>query len=138
MPTHLILKPLQKAVVSLETAIATKEPIEVLALEMRRDSIIQRFEYTYELCWKMMKRSIENMGGRSETDDLFSKKDLYRRAKEAGLITDADKWFYFHEKRNETSHIYDEVKAQGVYAAAVEFAVHARQLLSILEKKYGS
>jgi len=23
---------------------------------MLRDSVIQRFEYTYELCWKMLKR----------------------------------------------------------------------------------
>ncbi|MBI2550743.1 nucleotidyltransferase substrate binding protein [Candidatus Uhrbacteria bacterium] len=137
MTHQLILTPLQVAVASLEAAIETPETgLSPLQENMRRDAIIQRFECTFELCWKMMKRTIEQIGGREETDDLFSKKDLFRRAHEAALIKDPGAWFAYLLARNQTSHAYDKKKAEAVHAKAIHFAIDARALLTKLEETY--
>ena len=48
---------LKKAVATLERGI--ERSISAPADEELRDAVIQRFEYTYELCWKMLKRQVE-------------------------------------------------------------------------------
>lgn len=125
----LILTSLAKAVASLE---------EVLSLEKNvivRDATIQRFEYTYELCWKMMKSHLEMDEGRENVDALH-RKDLFRLAAEKGLIGDAASWFDFHQARNETSHTYEEERAEQVFAVARRFAPAARALLTELERRH--
>jgi len=54
MSQPLDLTPLQKAMDSLTSAIERTEREQ--PDDMLRDSVIHRFEYTYELCWKMLKR----------------------------------------------------------------------------------
>ena len=49
------------------------------AEEAARAAVIQHFEYTYELSWKMMKRFIELDEGR---EDSLTRKGLFRRAGE--------------------------------------------------------
>lgn len=122
------LSPLKKALTSLEAALA--EP----KTEFIRDSAIQRFEYTYELAWKMLKRQLERDEG-SESVDHLGRKDLYRLAAEKGLIADVEAWFQFHADRNRTSHTYNESTAEDVYQTACRFAPAARALLAELEKK---
>jgi len=53
----LILTHLEKAIVSLKNAIGIAEnpPLDSLE-EYLRDSVIRRFEFTFELSWKLMKR----------------------------------------------------------------------------------
>jgi nucleotidyltransferase substrate binding protein (TIGR01987 family) len=125
----LILKPFTKALASLES-ILTREEDEVV-----RDATIQRFEYTYELAWKMIKRHLE-WSGSGEVGSL-TRKDLFREAARVKLINDAEMWFEYHQARNETSHTYEEETAQEVYEAAKKFAVDARKLLTELEKHHG-
>jgi nucleotidyltransferase substrate binding protein (TIGR01987 family) len=117
--------PLKNALNSLDKALA--EPFN----EFVRDAAIQRFEYCYELCWKMLKRVLAEDQG-IETVSVLSRRDLFRLAAEKQLITDPLIWFEFHKARNETSHTYNETKANEVYTATREFALAARQLLDAL------
>jgi len=57
MTQALDLSPLQKALASFQVAIerTEREASDETIDDMLRDSVIQRFEYTYELCWKMLK-----------------------------------------------------------------------------------
>lgn len=126
--TKLILTPFHKAVLTLEEAL--KQPKSVLI----RDATIQRFEYTYELAWKFMKRYLESQFSEEEIDAL-PRKELFRYAQENGLIKNVEAWFGYHEARNATSHAYDEEIAERVYDAAVHFSSDAKQLLVELEKR---
>ena len=69
-----------------------------------KEGIIQRFEFTHELAWKVMKdfltyEGINNIiGSRSTTREAFNK----------GLIDDGQEWMDMIESRNETVHTYNE------------------------------
>jgi len=102
--------------------------------EILRDSAIQRFEYTYELAWKMMKRWLEVNIGTSYVDGI-SRKELFRMAAEQRLIDDPLKWFEYHEARNQTSHTYDESTAQDVFSVVGSFLDDAEKFLKALENR---
>jgi nucleotidyltransferase substrate binding protein (TIGR01987 family) len=129
MVEGLILTPLAKALASLDDALAQPKN------EYLRDSVIQRFEYTYELAWKAMRRYLMWAGDAQEVDAL-ARKDLFRLAGRVGLIEDVEAWFAFHKMRNLTSHTYNAEVAEEVYAAARDFAPAARRLLDTLEARH--
>ncbi len=117
----LILTPLQKAVASLELAL--QQPKD----EFIRDAVIQRFEYTYELCWKMLRRKLIEDLGESEVV-MLSRRELFRLAADYGLISDSTHWITYHKARNETLHVYDEAKAEEVFQVAGQFLPDAKKL----------
>ena len=98
-----------------------------------RDAVIQRFEYCYELSWKMLKRKLKLDAATPEDVDRMSFKELIREGAVRGFIEDPEKWFVYREQRNITSHIYDQRKAQSVYKTAIEFLPDALMLLEKLE-----
>ncbi|PIR39807.1 MAG: nucleotidyltransferase [Alphaproteobacteria bacterium CG11_big_fil_rev_8_21_14_0_20_39_49] len=109
---------------------------EVLELEetpIIRDSAIQRFEYTYELAIKLLKRKLEEMASSAEEIDHMGFKDIIRTGAEKGLIDKPEAWFEFREKRNITSHTYDEKKAEEVYDILKDFSDKVGFLLSKLD-----
>ena len=135
MPQTLDLTPLQKALKSLLFAIARTK--REAGDDMLRDSVIQRFEYTYELCWKMLKRRLEMDAPSPEAIDAMSYRDMIREGAERGLIDEPVAWFDYRQKRNLTTHTYNEDVAQEVYQSAVAFAAHAQKLLAALEQRNG-
>ena len=121
---------------SLELALKTLEDIlQHPKDEIVRDATIQRFEYTYELARKMIRRHLDWAGISGPID--FTKNELYREAVKAGLIHDADAWLDYHIARNETSHTYELKTAEEVYEMARKFAPDARSLLTELKKHHG-
>jgi len=107
-------------------------PVDAPILKVLRAGVIQNFEITYELSWKMMKRWLEvnvlagMVSGKPQIE-------LYRRAAEYGLIADVEDWMRFHRARNRTSHIYGESLAAEVLALAVLFYPLAETLSADLE-----
>lgn len=126
------LLPLDKAINSLKRALdRTNDAAED---EELRDACILRFEYTFELCWKMLKRQLElDLPSPAEVDG-FSYRQIFRTAAERGLVEDVEAWFDYRERRNITSHTYDEAKAARVFEALPAFAGHAEELLARLNK----
>ena len=127
------LSSLEKALHSLERAAirSQKSPKD----EELRDAVIQRFEYSYELSWKMLKRQIEQDHPTPSEVDQLSFRDMLREAGERGLITDIEKWMDYREQRNITSHTYDDRKAKSVYQTALVFMKDAVSLLGELHKR---
>lgn len=78
--------------------------------EFIRDSVIQRFEFCYELAWKMLKLKLAQ-----EDIDVQSPKGTLQAALELGLIEDGNAWTELHRMRNLTTHTYDESLAEAVY-----------------------
>jgi len=134
MTQSLDLTPLQKALDSLLVAIerTKQEQSDAMLDDMLRDSVIQRFEYTYELCWKMLKRRLEMDVPSSELIDGMSFREMIREGAERGMIDDPLVWFDYRQKRNLTTHTYNEAVSKDVYSAAVAFSSDAKALLAAL------
>jgi nucleotidyltransferase substrate binding protein (TIGR01987 family) len=81
-----------------------------------RDSVVKRFEITFEMAWKTMYRFLLLKGERMAPKAW----DVLPVALESLLIADARLWDQMREYRNDTSHEYDENKA-------VEIAAFVRQ-----------
>ena len=125
---------LQKAVTSLEKAVLRSS--QVPQDTELRDAVIQRFEYTYELSWKMLKRVLEQEVADAASIDALSFQDLFREAAERGIVPNLGSWLEYRTQRNISTHTYDENKAKSVYASSVKFLPDAKALLSALEHRH--
>lgn len=133
------LSSLQKAVDSLMRAIkiASSKKNDVIDKDLEeviQAGVIQNFEFTYELCWKFIKRWLEANGEGSYVDGI-TRKEMFRIAAERQLIQNVELWFEYTKARNETAHTYDIDTAQDVYKTATAFLEDAKLLLKKLESK---
>ena len=96
--------------------------------EYERDSLIKRFEFTYEMAWKLM-MSYEKWSGISQ---ILGSRDVIRHAAAQGLIDNGEAWLDMIDARNQTSHTYDEDMATDL----ADFIIHTHYPLFIeLRKK---
>lgn len=97
-----------------------------------RDSLIQRFEFTYELTHKTLKEAMKYLGVTLENS---FPRTIYKKAYVNNLISDEKVWINLLEDRNATSHIYDEILADEIANRIVNQYVGAiGELISNLEK----
>lgn len=75
------------------------------------DAVIQRFEFTYELSWKLIKAYMSYSG----IADIKTPRQAFKEAFAAGLIEEGDVWLEMLDDRNLTSHTYDQSTARRVY-----------------------
>jgi nucleotidyltransferase substrate binding protein (TIGR01987 family) len=123
---NLDLSSFQKALVSLDRAIVRAE--QTPGDEELRDAVIQRFEYTFELAWKTLKRQLEQEVAEPASVDRLAFHDLLREAATRALVPDVEAWMEYRRQRNITSHSYDEEKARSVYRTVLRFAPDAKAL----------
>jgi nucleotidyltransferase substrate binding protein (TIGR01987 family) len=134
------LEPMRKAITLLKGVLERANNTELMSSldDITRYGLksgaIQNFEFTYELCWKFIKRWLEENLGSSYVDGV-SRRELFRLAAENKLINDVDLWMDFHHARNQTSHIYDEAKAEMVFDTANRFVHDAERLLDAIEAR---
>jgi len=138
MDTKLDITGLHKAVSSMKKAMRVYALRESEACEdekeLLRAGIIQNFEFTYELCWKFMKRWIA-INISAESVDGVTRRELFRQAAENRLIADVDLWMKFHQARNQTSHIYDEDVAETTFLTASQSLQCIINFVSCLEAR---
>ncbi len=94
----------QRAFLLLREAIE-KDPAQLSQLE--KEGVIQRFEYTFELAWKVLKDRMESDG---IALDKISPKAVIRQAFNAKYIENPDIWLKMIGDRNLMSHTYDFAK----------------------------
>lgn len=90
--------------------------------EIIRDGTIQRFEFTFELSWKIMKE-INKIHG-IETN---SPRESIKQAYQIKLIENDLSWLKSLEYRNIISHTYSEEAANDIYD-------HCKGFLPLFEK----
>jgi len=80
-----------------------------------RDSVIQRFEYTFEIAHKILRRFLsETEPNKAETSEMFFN-DLVRLGCKRGLLlNDLETWEKYRKLRNLTSHNYDEFNTESI------------------------
>ncbi len=134
------LTSLQSALASFERALkVSQKTIDDTSFsedekEVIKAGVIQNFEFSYELCWKFMKRWLEQNYSESFTAGI-TRKQLFRYAAENLLIEDYDAWMHFHELRNKTSHTYDREVAEEIFEAAGNFFHHSRLFYKAIEAR---
>jgi nucleotidyltransferase substrate binding protein (TIGR01987 family) len=79
--------------------------------QLEKEGIIQRFEYTFELAWKVLKDKMENEG---IVLDKISPKAVIKQAYAAKYIDAPETWLKMVGDRNLLSHTYDFVKFEAV------------------------
>ncbi|HSQ97397.1 MAG TPA: nucleotidyltransferase substrate binding protein [Rickettsiales bacterium] len=130
----LVLTSFGKALDSLKEAL--KEYQKDISNTFVRDSVIQRFEYTYELSIKMLKRYLEMTASSNDEIDLMSFNDIIRKGNVKGLLnSNLEEWNEYREMRNITSHTYKEEKAIKVVGIVDKFLYDAEFLLNTLKSK---
>ncbi len=75
------------------------------------DSTIQRFEFTIELFWKLLKKVLLTKGVTAQYP-----KDVLKEAFAGSLIEDEAIWLDMLKDRNQTSHTYDQPLAIEIYS----------------------
>ncbi len=131
---------LEKALASLESGLQRVHDENLMSQldegsrQLMQAGVIQNFEFTYELCWKFIKRWLENNLGSAYVDGV-SRKELFRIAAENRLITDVKVWWRYHEARNKTSHVYDQEVAAEIFSCAENFYADAIALLQAIKDR---
>lgn len=101
-----------------------------------RDSVVQRFEFTYEMSHKMLRRYLDMTSPDPEEVARMSFQDLIRTGSEQGLLrSDWERWRQWRQARGITSHTYDEAKARQVISVLPEFLEEARHLCGQLRER---
>ncbi len=72
--------------------------------ELEVEGLVQRFEYTFELAWKVLQDLLTFKG----YDFMQGPNGTMKMAFEDGLITEHDAWRRMAKSRNTMSHVYDE------------------------------
>ena len=104
---------LNKKEIFLTAYASLDEAVKINYSEIVRDAVIQRFEYTFELFWKLLKyylkeyEGIEANSPKSVIREIFSNKLI--NEKESVIL------FEFVETRNLTVHTYNQNKAKEAY-----------------------
>ena len=123
---------LENAVKSLKLALDEFEKTQSVFV---KDACIQRFEYTYELSHKMLKRQLEAMSANPAEYDGMSFQNIIRAGSEVGLLLNGwDRWKEYRKERGTTSHAYSEEKANEVFEIIPDFYQEAKYLLEQLAK----
>lgn len=91
----------QKALAQLASAVAEYADTDI---DIIKEGIVQRFEFTHELAWKVMQDILKAQG----EVDIFGSKTATRVAFNRGLISQGEVWLDMIETRNITVHTYDE------------------------------
>jgi nucleotidyltransferase substrate binding protein (TIGR01987 family) len=84
--------------------------------DLEKEGLIQRFEYTYELAWKVMKDYLEYQG----ITGITGSRDAIREAFQKEIITDGENWMNMIKSRNQTTHLYNEATANEIAASIID------------------
>jgi len=119
----------KKALKRLNDAVDLSKSRELSLLE--KQGLIQAFEFTHELAWKLLKDYLEYQGNQ----DIRGSRDAVREAFKVGLIENGKLWMDTINARNYTSHTYDEKIVHSAFEViSNDFIVIFNELNKTFEK----
>ena len=122
-----VLHNLEKAYSRLKEALLIDPEENEIAI----DATIQRFEFTFELAWKTIKKFAEFL----RAGECVSGRSCIKLAYKLGWIRDEEKWLSLLEARNLTSHTYSEKVAWEVYETVKKEHPVFEELISYLRRE---
>ena len=121
--TDAILGSFSKSITRLAEVL--KEPKTVVT----RDSAIKRFELTFELAWKSVKKRLEGTSVACQ-----SPRDCFAEAFRLGLGSDNPLWLKMIDDRNLSVHTYNEKLADEIYGRLKDYLLLFARLSESLKK----
>ncbi|MEI7482589.1 MAG: HI0074 family nucleotidyltransferase substrate-binding subunit [Elusimicrobiota bacterium] len=115
----------KKALARLNEALAAPKS------DIVRDSAIQRFEFTIDMAWKLVKTCLEEKYGVV----CQAPKECFREAYKQKLLAYDEFWLELIDMRNQTSHTYKEEVAQSVFERLPKTAGYMAALVKAIEGK---
>ena len=98
--------------------------------ELGQMGTIQAFEVSYELAWKTLQKFLAREG-----KETRSPRETFRLAAQWGYIDNPQAWFKFGEKRNLTTHTYQEDILTELLNLLPPFVKELEQIIKNLEVK---
>ncbi|RJP21265.1 MAG: nucleotidyltransferase [Candidatus Omnitrophota bacterium] len=110
-----------------------KEAVEMPFSVIVRDAAIQRFEYTFETMWKLLKQYLKEIEGLV----CNSPKSCFRFAFQNGLIPfgDIETFLQMTDDRNSTSYTYIEAIADAIYRKLPAYLKRMELLLETIRDR---
>ena len=134
------LTSLEKSIKSLSESIEVFEKYQNTKDEKLKrslkESVIQTFEVSYEMCKKMLRRYISMY--KDEKIDQLTIIEMFKLSEKFGLLSSSEDWFEYRAKRNVTSHTYDAGVAEDVFDSAKLFLEDAKIVFQKLKEKIES
>jgi nucleotidyltransferase substrate binding protein (TIGR01987 family) len=131
---ELITESLEKALSTLKEAWAEYQ--KNMLNTFVRDSVIQRFEYTFEISHKILRRFLsETESSRAEVSEMLFNELIRLGSKRGLLLNDLEIWDKYRKSRNLTSHNYDEFNAESIMAIIPMFIEEIDYELAKLREK---
>jgi nucleotidyltransferase substrate binding protein (TIGR01987 family) len=119
------IKPTEDALKNLVAALSISNPSD-----LERDGTIQRFEYCYEIIWKLSQRILKDNEISADTP-----KTVFKELGRLGWIDNVEDWIEFQKSRNQTSHEYGKALAEKSYNLSKVFLPLAQKLFLVLKAK---
>lgn len=121
----------QRALERFSEAIAQREELEQRGYgDIVLDLCTKRFEFTYEMSWKAIKRGLDYMGIEAAYPRI-----CFKEAYAIGLITNQDVWIDMIEQRNLSSHVYNQDEVRGILAKLETYRDNFDELYQALMQK---
>ena len=131
-----ITEPLEKALTTLKEAWVEFQ--KNTANTFVRDSVIQRYEYTYEMAHKILRRFLsETEPNRAEVSEMFFNELIRLGCKRGLLLNDIETWDKYRKLRNLTSHNYDEFNTESIILIIPIFIEDIDYELAKIKEKAG-
>jgi len=102
-----------------------EEALKEAPEEYKSEILLKRFEFSFELAWKLMQAALDQMGA-----IVSSPNNAIRTAADYNLIDDPEKWIIFLKERNLTVHVYNKDMAANIVEKVRDFPVHAQKFLA--------
>jgi len=107
------------------------EALQAKESDLKTDAAIQRFEFTFELAWKTLKRVLLYEG-----EICTTPRQCLKAAYRIGLLDGEEPWLTMLEDRNLMAHIYDEQTALHIYRRIANYQPAFEGLLKELWTRY--
>lgn len=120
----------EKALVTLEIPIKrSKVEFDAETQKMIRDSLIKRFEYTFETFWQFLKQLLEDSYG----IQVVGTRNIFKEALRMNLIVEPELEILLNMvlDRNETAHAYKENVAEEI---AQDIPEYFRTMKAVFER----
>ena len=86
--------------------------------DLEKEGVIQRFEFTHELAWNVMKDYLTYEG----IQNLVGSRSATREAFRTGILKNGEVWMQMIESRNETVHTYsNQILNEQFYKISKEY-----------------
>ena len=93
------------------------------------DVMVKRFEFTYEMAWKALKRYLDYLGF-----EVKNPRATFKEAYAQEIIIDENIWLDMIEQRNLSSHVYDEYQIKELLDKAEAYGKTFIKLKESIEK----